>query len=221
MGRILPIGVLASGRGSNLQSIIDAVAQGKLSAEIKVVISDNAEALALVRAKACGIQTEILLDQGFSSRSAYDRKLIQMLNDRGVELVILAGFMRIMSKDFIKAFPMKIMNIHPALLPSFPGLKVQKKALEYGVKFSGCTVHFVDEGVDTGPIIIQAAVPLYDDDTEESLSERILREEHKIYPQAIQFFAEGKLKVQGRRVIVENGGKVEETSVVNPTVTIC
>lgn len=204
MKKILSIGVLVSGRGSNLQAILDAIDKGILSAEVKIVISNNADSQAISRAKERSIPTEILLDKGFSSRSEYDEKLINALTNNGVELVILAGFMRIMTKDFIKAFPMKIMNIHPALLPSFPGLNVQKKALEYGAKFSGCTVHFVDEGVDTGPIIIQAAVPVYDDDTEETLSKRILKEEHKVYPKSIQLFAEGKLKVVGRRVLVDN-----------------
>ncbi len=204
MKRILPIGVLVSGRGSNLQAIIDAIDNGNLSAEIKIVISNNADSQAIVRANEHAIPTEILLDKGFSSKSEYDKKLTDILNKHGVDLVVLAGFMRIMSTDFIKAFPMKIMNIHPALLPSFPGLNVQKKALAYGVKFSGCTVHFVDEGVDTGPIIMQAAVPVYDNDTEETLSRRILKEEHKIYPKSIQLFAEGKLNVAGRRVLVNN-----------------
>ncbi len=204
MKRILPIGVLVSGRGSNLQAIINAIDKGNLSAEIKIVISNSANSQAIVRANEHSISTEILLDKDFSSKSEYDIKLVEILNKNGVDLVVLAGFMRIMSKDFIKAFPLKIMNIHPALLPSFPGLNVQKKALAYGVKFSGCTVHFVDEGVDTGPIIIQAAVPIYDNDTEETLSKRILKKEHKIYPKSIQLFAEGKLKVVGRRVLVDN-----------------
>jgi phosphoribosylglycinamide formyltransferase-1 len=220
MKKILPIGVLVSGRGSNLQAILDAIDKGILSAEVKIVISNNADSQAIVRAKERSIPTEILLDKGFSSRSEYDKNLINALTNNGVELVVLAGFMRIMSKDFIKAFPMKIMNIHPALLPSFPGLNVQKKALEYGVKFSGCTVHFVDEGVDTGPIIIQAAVPIYNDDTEETLSERILKEEHKIYPMAVQLFAEGKLKVEGRRVLVEGCERLSNQVMINPQVTI-
>lgn len=204
MKRILPIGVLVSGRGSNLQAIIDATDNDNLLAEIKIVISNNADSQAIVRANKHTIPTEILLDKGFSSKSEYDKKLIDILNKHGVDLVVLAGFMRIMTHDFIKAFPMKIMNIHPALLPSFPGLNAQKKALAYGVKFSGCTVHFIDEGVDTGPIILQAVVPVYDNDTEETLSRRILKEEHKIYPKSIQLFAEGKLNVVGRRVLVDN-----------------
>lgn len=207
MKRILPIGVLVSGRGSNLQAIIDATDNDNLLAEIKIVISNNADSQAIVRANKHTIPTEILLDKGFSSKSEYDKKLIDILNKHGVDLVVLAGFMRIMTHDFIKAFPMKIMNIHPALLPSFPGLNAQKKALAYGVKFSGCTVHFIDEGVDTGPIILQAVVPVYDNDTEETLSRRILKEEHKIYPKSIQLFAEGKLKIVGRRVLVDNKTK--------------
>ncbi len=220
MKRILPIGGLVSGRGSNLQAIIDAINKGNLSAEIKIVISNNANSQAIVRANKHAIPTKILLDKGFPSKSEYDKKLIKILNKNGVDLVVLAGFMRIMSTDFIKAFPMKIMNIHPALLPSFPGLNVQKKALTYGVKFSGCTVHFIDEGVDTGPIIMQAAVPVYDNDTEKTLSKRILKEEHKIYPMAIQLFAEGKLNVAGRRVLVEGCKRLSNQVMINPQVTI-
>ncbi len=216
----LPIGVLASGRGTNLQAIIDAIRAGRLKASIRVVVSNNPEAYALERARNWGIPVEVIPDKGFSSREDYDREVVKVLKDRGVELVVLAGFMRILSPYFVRSFPMRIMNIHPALLPSFPGLKVQKKAIDYGVKFSGCTVHFVDEGVDTGPIIIQAVVPVYDDDTEETLAERILREEHRIYPQAIQLFAEGRLVVEGRRVLVKDYPRAEERSMVNPPVTI-
>ncbi len=220
MDRPLPIGVLVSGRGTNLQAIIDAIEDGRLKASIRIVISNNPEAYAIERAKRHGIPVEVVPDSGFQTREEYDRRLVDILRERGVELVVLAGFMRILSPFFVRSFPLRIMNIHPALLPSFPGLKVQRKAIEYGVKFSGCTVHFVDEGVDTGPIIIQAVVPVYDDDTEESLTARILKEEHRIYPQAIQLFAEGRLKVEGRRVVVRDHVRAEERSMTNPPVTL-
>ena len=223
---MLNIAVLVSGSGTNLQAIIDAIEARRLDARIKVVVSNNPGAYALERARRHGIPTEVLENRGFPSREDYDRELVRVLRSYGVELVVLAGFMRILSSVIIREFPMRIMNIHPALLPSFPGLRVQKKALEHGVKFSGCTVHFVDEGVDTGPIIIQAVVPVLDGDTEESLSRRILREEHRIYPQAIQLFAEGRLEVKGRRVFVrpkEGTCTVcpsEEEALENPKVVI-
>lgn len=197
---MLKIGILASGRGSNLQAIIDAVEAGKISATITIVISDNSDAFCLVRAQRHGI-TSIFLDPKESmTREEYDRRIVEHLEKEGVELVVLAGFMRILSPYFIKAYKHRIINIHPALLPSFPGLHGQRQAVDYGVKVSGATVHFVDEGCDTGPIILQVAVPVEDDDTEETLSARILKEEHKIYPQAIQLYAEGKLEVIGRKV---------------------
>lgn len=198
------LAVLASGRGSNLQAIIDAIERKEIPAKIEVVISDSPEAFALQRARKHGIPCQVLEAKSFSSREEYDKEVIKVLEYYSIDLVILAGFMRVLSPLFVRAFPNRIMNIHPALLPSFPGLKAQKKALGYGVKISGCTVHFVDEGVDTGPIIIQAAVPVYDSDTEESLSERILKEEHRIYPEAIKLFAEGRLKVEGRKVFVSS-----------------
>lgn len=211
------IGVLASGRGSNLQAIIDAIEQGKLKAVIKVVISDVADAFALERARKHGIRAEFIDPRPFSAREDYDRVMIPCLREHDVELVVMAGFMRVLSKLFIESFKNRIMNIHPALLPSFPGLNVQKQAVEHGVKFSGCTVHFADTGVDTGPIIIQAVVPVLDSDTGDTLAERILRQEHKLYPKAIQLYAEGRLKVRGRRVLVEG---IEEDfdriSFVNP-----
>ncbi len=199
----LRLGVLASGSGSNLQAIIDSIKCGNLPCEIAVVISDKPDAYALKRAELHGIKTEAVQSKTFQNREAFDTELVRILKDHNVELVVLAGFMRVVTRVLINAFPMRIMNIHPALLPSFPGLHVQKKAIEYGAKFSGCTVHFVDEGVDTGPIIIQAVVPVYDNDTEETLSARILKEEHRIYPYAIKLFAEGRLEVRGRRVIVK------------------
>lgn len=201
----LKIGVLVSGSGTNLQSIIDAIESKRLKAEIKIVLSDNPGAFALERAKKHGIPYEVILKKDFPAREDFDAILSARLVGHGVELVVLAGFMRIISKVMLEAFPMRIMNIHPSLLPSFPGLDVQKKALEFGVKFSGCTVHFVDEGVDSGPIIIQAVVPVNDGDTVEDLRKRILAEEHRIYPHAIRMFAEGRLRISGRRVSVRDG----------------
>jgi phosphoribosylglycinamide formyltransferase-1 len=184
-----------------------------------VVISNNPNAFALERAVSHNIPTEVLPNNAYPSREEYDRKVIEILTSRNVDLVVLAGFMRIITAKLINAFPMRIMNIHPALLPAFPGLNVQRKAVEHGVKFSGATVHFVDEGVDTGPIIIQAVVPVHDDDSEETLAARILNEEHRIYPQAIQLFAEGKLEINGRRVIIK-GSRPTEGAMENPVVTV-
>ncbi|MBP1720727.1 MAG: phosphoribosylglycinamide formyltransferase, partial [Deltaproteobacteria bacterium] len=202
MKRIVKLGVLVSGSGSNLQSIINHIEKGLLDAEIRMIISNNPEAYALVRARKHGIPYTVLEHRDFVTREDFDRKMIEVFNISGVELVLMAGFMRILSPLFLNAFPMKIMNIHPAVLPSFPGMHAQKQAFDYGVKFSGCTVHFADEGVDTGPIIIQAIVPVYDQDTDEILAQRILKEEHRIYPKAIQLYAEGKLYVVGRKVLV-------------------
>jgi len=199
----LRLGVLASGSGSNLQSIIDRCEDGSLAAEIVLVLSNNPGAGALLRAEKHQLPTSCIDHRDYPSREAFDREVVSALKQAGVELVVLAGFMRIISGIFLEAFPQRIINIHPALLPAFPGLHVQRKALEYGAKFSGCTVHFVDGGVDTGPIIIQAAVPILDDDTEETLSARILEQEHRIYPRAIQLFAEGRLKLVERRVLIQ------------------
>ncbi len=204
MGNLLTIGVLVSGNGTNLQSIIDRCNDGSLTARIGCVISNNADAFALERARKHGIPTIHLNHREFSGREAYDATLIKVLRDHGVDLVILAGFMRIITPVLIDAFPNAIMNIHPALLPAFPGLHAQRQALEYGVKISGCTVHFVDAGTDTGPIIMQAAVAVDTDDTEESLSARIQLEEHRIFPLAIQLYAAGRLTVEGRRVVVSS-----------------
>jgi phosphoribosylglycinamide formyltransferase-1 len=201
---MLNLGVLVSGRGTNLQSIIDAIELKRLNAEIKVVVSDNPEAYAIERANKHGIPVEVVTAAQYPSRQQYDKRLVEVLKGCGVELVLLAGFMRILSGGFIRSFPMRIMNIHPSLLPSFPGLNVQKKALEHGVKFSGCTVHFASEEVDSGPIILQAVVEVLDDDTVESLSRRILSEEHRIYPEAIRLFSEGRLEVRGRRVLIKD-----------------
>lgn len=206
MGERVHVGVLVSGRGSNLQSIIDAVEEGRLHARVRVVLSDREDAFGLERARKHGIASHWVDPSLHGSREEYDRAVAAGLREADVELVVLAGFMRILSPSFVEGFRNRIMNIHPALLPSFPGLHVQAKALEHGARFSGCTVHFVDTGVDTGPIIIQACVPVLDGDTEESLSERILRQEHRIYPRAIQLYAEGRIKVKGRRVFIEGSG---------------
>jgi phosphoribosylglycinamide formyltransferase 1 len=203
MSGLLKLGVLISGNGSNLQSIIDHIEEGSLKAIIKIVISNNPEAYGITRAKKHGIPVVILQNGDFKNKEEFDLELIRILKNNCVDLVILAGFMRIITPTLLKAFPHKIMNIHPALLPSFPGIHGQKQALDYGVKLSGCTVHFVDEGVDTGPIIIQSAVQVFNDDTEETLAARILKEEHRIYSQAIQLFAEGKIEIKGRKVRIK------------------
>jgi phosphoribosylglycinamide formyltransferase-1 len=211
------IGVLVSGRGSNLQAVIDNIEQGRLSAGIAVVISDQADAFALERARKHGIPAVHLSAAGYRGRrEAYDALLVRELRVHEVDLVILAGFMRIITGVLVREFPNRIMNIHPALLPAFPGLHVQKAAIEHGVKFSGCTVHFVDEGMDTGPIIIQAVVPVLDGDTEDALAARILKQEHKIFSRAIQLFAEGKLKIEGRRVVVSDGLTAPDDFLINP-----
>jgi phosphoribosylglycinamide formyltransferase-1 len=213
----LKIAVLVSGRGSNLQAIIDNIEQGTLPAELAVVISDQADAYALERAKKHNIPASHVSAKGYrGKRDEYDALLVKELQQRNIDLVCLAGFMRIITPTLIRAFPNRILNIHPSLLPAFPGLHVQKKAIDHGVKFSGCTVHFVDEGMDTGPIIIQAVVPILDTDTEDSLSERILKQEHKIYSRAIQLFAEGRLKVVGRRVIVKKNEDTSGQFLINP-----
>ena len=211
------LGVLVSGRGSNLQAIIDNIEKGLLPAEIAVVISDQPDAHSLERARKHNIPAVPLSAKGYTGiREEYDALLVKELQKHHVELVCLAGFMRIITPTLIKSFPNRILNIHPALLPAFSGLHVQKAALEHGVKFSGCTVHYVDEGMDTGPIIIQAVVPVLDSDTEDSLSERILRQEHKIYSRAIQLYAEGRLKIEGRRVLVVNGKTATDDFLIHP-----
>ena len=216
MARQIPIGVLVSGSGTNLQSIIDEIEAKRLDAKIEVVLSNKADAYGLARAKNHGIATEVLDHKQFSSREAYDQAVVDILRARGVELVVLAGFMRLLSPVFVKAYSNRIMNIHPALLPSFPGLHVQKKAVDHGVRFSGCTVHFVNEECDDGPIIIQAVVPVFPDDSEESLAARILNQEHRIYPRAIQLYAEGRLRVEGRRVLVDGLAKDDDQVLFQP-----
>ncbi len=213
---MLPIGVLISGSGTNLQAIIDAIEEKRLDAVIRVVISNREDAFGLARASKHHIPAEVLDHRKFSNREAYDGALVGILQRQQVELVILAGFMRLLSPVFVNAFSNRIMNIHPALLPAFPGLHGQRKAVEHGVRFSGCTVHFVNEGCDEGPIIIQAVVPVFPDDTEESLSARILKEEHRIYPRAIQLYSEGRLHVVGRKVLVDKFVREENQVLVNP-----
>ena len=197
-------GVLVSGRGSNLQAVLDRIADGYLPLEIGVVISDKADAYALERAANVGIKTVVVARKECASKEEFEDRIHAALVEAGCELVVLAGFMRILSGNFVSKWHNKIINIHPALLPSFPGLDGQGQALEYGVKFTGCTVHFVDEGTDTGPIILQKVVPVLDDDTHETLAARILEQEHKAMPEALKLWAEGKLVIEGRKVKILN-----------------
>lgn len=200
----LSLGVLVSGNGSNLQAIIDNCSSGDLAANVSVVISDNPKAYALTLAKKAGIPAHVFLRKEYLTKTEFEEAIISALKKYDIQLVCLAGFMRILSPVFLNAFPKKIINIHPALLPAFPGLHAQKQALEAGADKSGCTVHFVDEGTDTGPIIIQKEVPILGNDTEESLSNRILAEEHVLYSRAIKLLAEGKLEIDGRSVVVRD-----------------
>ncbi len=198
------IGVLLSGRGSNFEALADSIASGRIpSAEIAIVISNREGAPGVERAKGRGIATRVIPSKGLE-REAYDRQVVAVLNEQKVDLVCLAGYMRLLSPYFVAAFPDRILNIHPSLLPSFPGLESQRQALEYGVKFAGCTVHFVDENLDAGPIVLQSVVPVKDSDTEEALSTRILQEEHRIYSEAVRIVLEGRYKIEGRRVIQTN-----------------
>jgi phosphoribosylglycinamide formyltransferase 1 len=198
------LAVLVSGNGSNLQAIIDRIESGGLNARIACVISNNPDAYALTRARAHAIPAIVHENRSCTDRREYDAALVRILQDHGVKLVVLAGFMRILSDVMVNAFPNAIMNIHPALLPSFPGLHAQQQALDYGVRFSGCTVHFVDCGTDTGPIILQSVVPVMQDDTEELLSARIQAEEHRTFPEAVRLFIEGKIRVAGRHVRIQS-----------------
>ena len=204
MEKKLVIGALVSGSGSNLQSIIDSIEAQKLNATIGIVVSNVSDAFALKRCEKHGIKTAVVDHRLYATRDAFEEVLLETMREASVELVVMAGFMRVLSDHFLDAFPMKVMNIHPALLPSFKGIHAQKQAFDYGVKFSGCTVHFADSGVDTGPIIIQSVVPLLQDDTQETFQQRILEEEHRIYPQAIQLYAQGRIEVQDRKVRIKN-----------------
>lgn len=195
------IGVLLSGRGSNFVALAESVAAGRIpNAEIAIVVSNREGAPGIDKAKERGITTRVIPSKGLE-REAYDRQVAVVLNEHKVDLICLAGYMRLLSPYFVASFSNRILNIHPSLLPSFPGLESQRQALEYGVKFAGCTVHFVDENLDAGPIVLQAAVPVHDEDTEATLSERILAEEHRIYSEAVKIVLEGKYKIAGRRVV--------------------
>ncbi len=216
----LRLGVLASGRGSNLQAIIDAIESGWLQARIAVVLSNKREAQALERARRHGI-TEVFLDpRPYAGRSdgreAYDEAVLEVLRKHEAELILLAGYMKIVTPLLINAYPNRIMNIHPSLLPAFPGLEVQQKALDWGVRLTGCTVHFVTEKVDEGPIIIQATVPVLEGDVAETLSARILTQEHRIYPETVQLYAEGRLRIEGRQVRITGESEPRDGALVNP-----
>jgi phosphoribosylglycinamide formyltransferase 1 len=195
------LGVLLSGRGSNFEALADSISAGRIpNAEIAIVVSNREGAPGIDRAHARGLATRVIPSKGME-REPYDRQVVAALREANVDLVCLAGYMRLLSPHFVAAFPQRILNIHPSLLPSFPGLESQKQALDYGVKFAGCTVHFVDENLDAGPIVLQAVVPVEDNDTEDTLSARILKEEHRIYSEAVRIVLEGKIKLEGRRVI--------------------
>jgi phosphoribosylglycinamide formyltransferase-1 len=217
MTRRLRLGVLASGGGTNLQAIIDRCRNTSIPAQIAVVIANNPDAGALDRARQAGIPARCINHRDFSGREAFDTALVTALQEAEVDLVVLAGFMRIITRVMLEAFPLRIINIHPALLPAFPGLHVQQQAIDYGARFSGCTVHYVDGGVDTGPIIIQAVVPVLPGDTADSLAARILEQEHSIYPRAIQLIAEGRVRVDGRIVTIDPPTAMDARAQVNPS----
>jgi len=197
---MIRLAVVVSGRGSNLQAIIDSIEAGELPAEVGVVISDRPGVQALKRAERHGIKTVVVNHSDYASEDSFNKALEQELAKAAPDLVVLAGFMRIVGKELVQKYRWRMINIHPALLPAFPGLEAQRQAVEYGVRVSGCTVHFVDEGMDTGPIILQKEVPVYQDDDADTLAGRILAEEHRLLPEAVRLFAEGRLKVEGRRV---------------------
>jgi phosphoribosylglycinamide formyltransferase-1 len=221
---VIRLGVLASGSGTNLQTILDACAARRIDAEVGVVISNVAGALALDRARRAGVPAEEVPSKGLSDRDAYDLGLVERLRAHRVDLVCLAGYMRLVTPGFLRAFGPtattrgcpRVMNIHPGLLPSFPGLHAHRQCLAYGARFTGCTVHFVDEGTDTGPIIVQAVVPVSPDDTEATLAARVLEQEHRLYPQAIHWFAQGRLSLQDRMVRVDGARAAEPAASVNP-----
>ena len=198
----MKVAVLVSGRGSNLQALIDAVASKELNVEICLVLSDKADAYALERAHRHGIPTAVVQRKGYSDKEQFQKAILEEVKSHGAELVVLAGFMRILGRTFLSSFPNRVINIHPALLPAFPGIDAQRQALDYGVKFSGCTVHFVDEGLDSGPIIVQRVVPVMDDDDRDALADRILEQEHLLIVEGVKLFSEGRLKVDGRKVTI-------------------
>ncbi|MEJ5185718.1 MAG: phosphoribosylglycinamide formyltransferase [Candidatus Geothermincolales bacterium] len=202
------LGVLLSGSGTNMENIAKQIDEGKLDASIEVVISDRKDAYGLVRAERRGLRAVFVDPASFPDRESYDRELVRILKGHQVDLVVLAGYMRLVTKAFLDEFPMRVMNIHPALLPAFPGTSAVADALAYGVRVTGVTVHFVDEGVDTGPIILQEAVPVFPTDEVETLHQRLHQVEYRLYPEAIRLFCQGKLKIEGRRVLIlENGTK--------------
>ncbi len=222
---MIRIGVLASGSGSNLQALLDATRDGRVDGEVALVVCNVPGARALERAAGAGVASELLPSKGVVDREAYDLRIAGLLRDRGVDLVCLAGWMRIVTPAFLAAFGPttasrgcpRVMNVHPALLPAFPGLHAQRQALDYGARFSGCSVHFVDAGTDTGPIIVQAAVPVLPGDDEQALAARILVEEHRVYPLAVQWFAEGRLSLTGRHVTVRDAAAPMLDGVSNPS----
>jgi len=228
---VIRLGVLASGGGTNLQSILDAAgatgASRRIDAEVAAVLSNVPGAGALARAERAGVPAELLPSKGVA-REAYDLALVERLRAHRVDLVCLAGYMRLVSPAFLRAFGPgpatrgcpRVVNVHPGLLPSFPGLHAQRQCLEYGARFAGCTVHFVDEGTDTGPVIVQAIVPVLPEDDEAALAARVLAEEHRLYPQAIQWFAEGRLSVEGRRVLVAGAHAAASPAIVNPALEL-
>ena len=225
---MIRLGVLASGGGTNLQAILDACVTRRIAAKVAVVVSNVPGAGALERALKAGVATEVLPSKGVADREAYDLRLVEVLRAHRVDLVCLAGYMRIVTPAFLRAFGPsaetrgcpRVVNVHPGLLPSFPGLHAQRQCVEYGARFAGCTVHFVDEGTDTGPVIVQAVVPVEPGDTEETLARRILEQEHRLYPQAIHWFAEGRLSVEGRRVVVAGARAAPPAAIANPAVEI-
>jgi phosphoribosylglycinamide formyltransferase-1 len=225
---VIRLGVLASGGGTNLQAILDACAARRIDAEVAVVVSNVPGAGALERARKAGVATEVLPSKGVTDRDAYDLRLVEALRAHRVDLVCLAGYMRIVTPAFLRAFGPtpatrgcpRVVNVHPGLLPSFPGLHAQRQCVEYGARFGGCTVHFVDEGTDTGPVIVQAVVPVLPGDSEADLGARILQQEHRLYPQAIQWFAQGRLSVSGRSVTVDGARPPAATAATNPPVEI-
>jgi phosphoribosylglycinamide formyltransferase-1 len=214
------IAVFISGSGSNLQSIIDSIEQRRVDARIALVLSNEPQAYGLVRAAKHGIPTAVVNHRNYKNREQFEAAILSVLGENPVDLICLAGFMRLLTPGFLRQFPHRVINIHPALLPSFPGTHGQKDAFDYGVKFTGCTIHFVDEGVDTGPIIMQAVVPVLPGDDLEALKARILAQEHRIYPQVIQFFAQGRVSVIGKRVVIARADALEGFARTNPPLEI-
>ena len=212
----LALGVLLSGSGTNLQALIDAIAADRLHARIAVVISNVADAGGVERARRHGVTVVALPHGDAPSREAYDARLVEVLRAHGVELVVLAGFMRLVTPVLLAAYPLRVVNVHPALLPAFPGLHAERQALAHGARITGVTVHFVDEETDHGPILVQAAVPILPDDTEERLHARIQRQEHRLYPFAIQLLAEGRVRVEGRRVVIDGAAPGADGFLANP-----